>query len=327
MKNNPIRILINEKDANKRLDVVLAEKLREYTRSNLKKIIKEKNIKINNKKVTHPSTKVKIGDKISILIKNIENIDLKPFKLKLDIIFEDKDLLIVNKPSGMVVHPGAGNYKKTLVNGLIHKYKKNLSDINGDLRPGIVHRIDKETSGLLVVAKNNFSHFKLSKQFSDHTIQRTYIALVWGVVRPLRGKIETLISRDKFNRQLMAVSDNSGKKAITNYKILQVFSNKNLPKISLIEFNLETGRTHQIRVHMKFKGTSILGDKQYGKAKLNFKKIDKKLETKLKNLDGQVLHAKSLGFYHPRNNAFLKFDTGIPNKIKGLVDLLKKLSI
>ena len=139
----------------------------------------------------------------------------------------------------MVVHPGVGNYDKTLVNGLIYKYKKNLSDINGDLRPGIVHRIDKETSGLLVVAKNNFSHFKLSKQFSDHTIQRTYIALVWGVVRPLRGKIETLISRDKFNRQLMAVSDNSGKKAITNYKILQVFSNKNLPKISLIEFNLK----------------------------------------------------------------------------------------
>ena len=327
MKNNPIRILINEKDANKRLDVVLAEKLREYTRSNLKKIIKEKNIEINNKKVIHPSTKVKIGDKISILIKKIENSDIKPFKLKLDIVFEDKDLLIVNKPSGMVVHPGAGNYEKTLVNGLIYKYKKNLSDINGDLRPGIVHRIDKETSGLLVVAKNNFSHFKLSKQFSDHTIQRTYIALVWGVVRPLRGKIETLISRDKFNRQLMAVSDNSGKKAITNYKILQVFSNKNLPKISLIEFNLETGRTHQIRVHMKFKGTSILGDKQYGKAKFNFKKIDKKLETKLKNLDGQVLHAKSLGFYHPRNNTFLEFDTGIPKKIKGLVDLLKKLSI
>tara|TARA_B100001057_G_C22768458_1_gene918604 strand:- start:461 stop:1444 length:984 start_codon:yes stop_codon:yes gene_type:complete len=327
MKNPLIRILINEKDANKRLDIILAEKLTEYTRSNLKKIIKEKNIEINNKKVIYPSARVKIGDEITVQIKKDKKNDIKAFKSELDIIYEDKDLLVLNKPSGMVVHPGAGNYEKTLVNALVYRYKNKLSDVGGDLRPGIVHRIDKETSGLLVVAKNNLSHFKLSEQFSNHSIQRSYIALIWGVIRPLQGKIETLVSRDKYNRQLMSVSEINGKKAITNYKILKVFSNNNLPRISLIEFSLETGRTHQIRVHMKFKGTSILGDKQYGKIKHKFKKIDKRLESKLRNLKGQVLHAKTLGFNHPRKKTFLKFDTGIPNKIKGIVDLLKKLSI
>ena len=200
---------------------------------------------------------------VELLIKNSDK--LLPSKIKLDIRFEDKDILIINKPKGMVVHPGAGNYENTLANALVYKYKNKLSDINGELRPGIVHRIDKETSGLLVIAKNNLSHSKLGKQFSEHSIKRKYLCLVWGVIRPLQGRIETLIARNKKNRQLMMVSDFNGKKAITNYKTIKVFNIKDIPKISLIECKLETGRTHQIRVHMKYKGTSLLGDNQYGK--------------------------------------------------------------
>ena len=207
---------------------------------------------------------------------------------------------MLNKPKGMVVHPGAGNFKNTLVNALLFKYKNELSNLNGINRPGIVHRIDKETSGLLVIAKNNFSHSKLGEQFSQHTIKRKYLCLAWGVIRPLSGKISTLISRDKKNRQLMTVSDVNGKKAITNYKTIKVFNLKDIPKISLIECELETGRTHQIRVHLKYRGVSLLGDKQYGKKNIKFKKINNDFLSKLKNLSGQALHAKTLEFYHPK---------------------------
>ena len=198
----------------------------------------------------------------------------------------------------MVVHPGSGNYENTLVNALIFKYKEHLSNMGGDLRPGIVHRIDKDTSGLIVIAKNNSTHSKLSNQFSEHSIKRRYVGLVWGVIRPLSGKIETLISRDKKNRQLMSVSEVKGKNAVTFYKTLKVFTSKNLPKISLIEFQLKTGRTHQIRVHMKFKGTCLVGDKQYKKKNIKFKKINDEIKNKIQCLEGQMLHAKSLGFFH-----------------------------
>ena len=226
----------------------------------------------------------------------------------------------------MVVHPGAGNYKNTLANALLYKYKNKLSDISGELRPGIVHRIDKETSGLLVIAKNNLAHSKLGKQFSNHSIKRKYLCLVWGVIRPLQGRIETLISRNKKNRQLMTVSDVSGKKAITNYKTIKSFNIKNIPKISLIECELETGRTHQIRVHMKYKGTSLLGDNQYGKKNIKFKTINEDFFEILSNLNGQALHAKSLGFIHPTTNKFVNFDSKLPDDFKKLLDLLKNLS-
>jgi len=272
MTNKTIKFSSKKEDVGKRLDILLTEKVDSLTRSNLKKIIEAKNVKLNNLVALSPSKKIKINDLISIKLLTDEKIKIKPAKIKLDIIFEDEDLLIINKPVGMVVHPGAGNYKKTLVNALIYKYKDQLSDVNGNLRPGIVHRIDKGTSGLLVVAKNNLSHSNLGKQFSEHTIERKYVALIWGVIRPLNGKIETLISRSKKNRQLMTVSDVNGKKAVTNYKTLKVFNIKDVPKISLIECKLETGRTHQIRVHMKYKRTSLLGDKQYGKQNIKFKK-------------------------------------------------------
>ena len=320
-----MKFLVKKSDDSKRLDIFLSEKIKHLTRSNIKKIIESKNVKINKKIADSPSKKIKIDNEvvIELLIKKSDK--LLPNKIKLDIRFEDKDILIINKPKGMVVHPGAGNYENTLANALVHKYKNKLSDINGELRPGIVHRIDKETSGLLVIAKNNLSHSKLGKQFSDHSIKRKYLCLIWGVIRPLQGRIETLISRNKKNRQLMMVSDVSGKKAITNYKTISVFQRQDIPKISLVECELETGRTHQIRVHMKYKGTSLLGDNQYGKKGIKFKKINEDFFKKLSFLNGQALHAKSLGFIHPSKNEWINFESELPSDFKKLLDLLKNL--
>ena len=272
--NNTIKFSVDEKNNGKRLDIFLAENINHLTRSFLKKLIENGQVKLNKKVLIAPSTKVKYKDQVTInIIENNEH-NIKPKKIELDIVYEDNDILVINKPKGMVVHPGAGNYEDTLVNALLFKYKKKLSDVNGPLRPGIVHRIDKETSGLLVIAKNNLAHSNLGDQFSNHSIERKYLCLAWGVIRPFNGVINTLISRDKKNRQLMTVSEINGKKAITNYKTVKVFNIKDIPKISLLECELETGRTHQIRVHLKYKGTSLLGDKQYGKKNIKFKKIN-----------------------------------------------------
>ena len=323
--NNSMKFLINEKDSGKRLDIFLSKKISHLTRSHIKKIIEMKHVKINKKMIDFPSKKIKTNDSVIINLAIQKSEKLLPSKIKLNIHFEDKDILIVNKPKGMVVHPGAGNYENTLANALLWKYKNKLSNINGELRPGIVHRIDKETSGLLVIAKNNLAHSKLGKQFSDHSIKRKYLCLVWGVIRPLQGRIETLISRNKKNRQLMTVSDVNGKKAITNYKTIKSFNIKNIPKISLIECELETGRTHQIRVHMKYKGTSLLGDNQYGKKNIKFKTVNEDFFEILSNLNGQALHAKSLGFIHPTTNKFLNFESKLPDDFKKLLNLLKNL--
>ncbi len=320
-----MKFLVKKKDDSKRLDVFLSEKINHLTRSNIKKVIESKNVKINKKIADSSSKKVKINDKviIKLLVKN--SYKLLPNNIKLDIHFEDKDILVINKPKGMVVHPGAGNYENTLANALIYKYKNKLSNINGELRPGIVHRIDKQTSGLLVIAKNNLSHSNLGKQFSEHSIKRKYLCLVWGVIRPLQGRIETLISRNKKNRQLMMVSEFNGKKAITNYRTIKVFNRKDIPKISLIECELETGRTHQIRVHMKYKGSSLLGDNKYGKKNIKFKKINEDFFKKLSVLNGQALHAKSLGFIHPSKNKWVNFESKLPSDFNKLLDLLKNL--
>tara|TARA_Y100001970_G_C14131175_1_gene801796 strand:+ start:68 stop:1048 length:981 start_codon:yes stop_codon:yes gene_type:complete len=324
--NNSMKFLIKEKDVNERLDIFLSKKINFLTRSHIKKIIENNHVKINNKLVNLPSKKVKLNDAILIIIATVQSKKLLPNKVKLDIEYEDKDIIIINKPKGMVVHPGAGNYKNTLANGLIYKYRNQLSTINGELRPGIVHRIDKETSGLLVVAKNNLAHSKLGQQFSEHTIKRKYLCLVWGVIRPINGQIKSLISRSKKNRQMMSVSDINGKKAITNYKTIKLFNVKNIPKISLIECELKTGRTHQIRVHMKYKGTSLLGDKQYGKKNIKFKNINKDFLERLNDLNGQALHAKSLGFIHPTNGNFISFNSKLPEAFRNLVNLLENLS-
>tara|TARA_B100001059_G_scaffold232872_1_gene271607 strand:- start:1540 stop:2520 length:981 start_codon:yes stop_codon:yes gene_type:complete len=324
--NNTIKLSVDLKNSGKRLDIFLKENINQCTRSFLKKLIEDNQVQVNNYILSSPSAKIKYKDQIQINIIDKNKQEVIPKKIELDVVFEDKDILVINKPKGMVVHPGAGNYKNTLVNALLYKYKKNLSDINGSLRPGIVHRIDKETSGLLVVAKNNLSHANLGEQFSKHSIKRKYLCLTWGVVRPLNGKISTLISRDKKNRQLMTVSDINGKKAITNYKTIKVFNIKDVPKISLIECELETGRTHQIRVHLKYKGTSLLGDKQYGKKNIKFKKINNDFFIKLNKLSGQALHAKTLEFSHPANNKWVSFVSDLPNEFKNILNLLENLS-
>ncbi len=324
--NNTIKFLVNKDDSGDRADVFLSKKIKNFTRTYIKKLIKNNLLKVNKNTINSPSLKLKKNDHISIELIAKEDQKLVPKKINLNIVFEDKDILIINKQKGLVVHPGAGNYKDTLANALTYKYKKNLSDINGKLRPGIVHRIDKETSGLLVIAKNNISHSKLGKQFSEHSIKRKYKCLVWGIIRPLNGKIETLITRNKKNRQLMTVSDLTGKKAITNYKTIKTFFSDDIPKISLMECELETGRTHQIRVHLKYKGVSIIGDRQYGKKNLKFKKINSRLFSLIKNLKGQVLHAQTLEFIHPTKNKWVKFNSDLPSDFKKVLNLLKDLA-
>ena len=326
MFNNSTKFLITDEDAGKRLDIILVKFLPSLSRSNIKKIIELKQVKVNNFTIVASSKKIKENDNIEIDLIPKDEIKILPANIKLNIVFEDNDILIINKPAGMVVHPGAGNHNDTLVNALIYKYKNKLSNVNGSVRPGIVHRIDKETSGLLVVAKNNNAHSNLGKQFSDHTIKRTYQALCWGVLRPLSGRIETLIGRSRKNRQLMSVTEISGKKAVTNYTTIKVFEIKDIPRISFIECKLETGRTHQIRVHMAYKGCSLLGDQQYGKKNLKFKKINEDFENKLKILNRQALHAKSLGFIHPTSKKNMSFESKLPKDFKKILDLLNKLS-
>ena len=323
--NKTIKFLVDKKDNGIRVDVYLSKKVVNFTRSHLKKLIQKKNLKINNKIIISPSTKIKANDKINFSSFKIEDDKLIPKDIKLDIIYEDKDILLINKPKGMVVHPGAGNKTNTLANALAYKYKNNLSNLNGYLRPGIVHRIDKETSGLLVIAKNNLSHSNLGRQFSEHTINRNYLCLIWGVLRPISGRIETLISRSKKNRQIMTVSEVGGKKAITNYKTIKVFNIKDIPKLSLIECNLETGRTHQIRVHLKYKGSSIVGDNKYGKKNIKFRKINKIFSETLYKIKGQALHASTLEFNHPTKNKWISFKTDIPSDFKKMLNLLNKL--
>ena len=222
------------------------------------------------------------------------------------------------------MHPGAGNYDQTIVNALIKYCKGNLSNIGDELRPGIVHRIDKDTSGLVVIAKNNIAHENLSMQFNKHTITRIYKLLVWGKLRPQNGTISTLIKRSSKNRQLMEVSQIKGKKAVTNYKTLEVFENLNAPTFSLVECKLETGRTHQIRVHMSYKGNNILGDKKYKKKFKKFKNIDPHIENLILNLDRQFLHAQILGFSHPYNGKKIEFSSILPQDLENILKTLRK---
>ena len=248
---------------------------------------------------------------------------MKPYDYKLDIVFEDPDLIVINKNAGISMHPSVGNYDNTIVNALMN-YNKKLSSIGDELRPGIVHRIDKDTSGLIVIAKNNISHENLSNQFSKHSITRVYQALIWGKLRPQNGKIETFITRSTKNRQMMEVGINKGKKAITNYKTIEIFENDKVPTLSLVECKLETGRTHQIRVHMSYKGNNILGDKKYKKKFKKFKNIDTEIEEYILKLDRQFLHAHVLGFDHPKTGERLEFSSNLPSNLNNILKKLRK---
>ena len=317
-----INLLVETQDDILRVDQFINKYEKDLSRSKIKNLILKKNLSINNKLNDDPSKKIKINDKISLIIPEPEEVNLKPFEYKIEIIYEDNDLLVLNKKADISMHPGAGNKDKTLVNALIN-YKKKLSNINGELRPGIVHRIDKNTSGLVVIAKNNFTHENLSNQFSEHSIERKYQTLVWGKLRPSNGKIETLITRSSKNRQLMSVSLSKGKNSITNYKTLEIFEKETVPTFSLIECKLETGRTHQIRVHMSYKGNNIVGDQKYKKKFKKIKNINKDLEKKIMNLDRQFLHAISLGFTHPTKNKRMNFKSKLPNDLENILKSLR----
>ena len=327
MKKNIFNKSVHANFSGKRIDKFLQYELKEFSRTKIQSLIKEEQVKVNNTIVNNPSKKIKFEDQVEINIPAPKETNLKSNNIPLDVLYDDDDIIIINKSPGVVVHPGAGNYENTIVNGLLFRFKNNLSTVGGKLRPGIVHRIDKDTSGVIVVAKNDNAHVKLSQQFSQHTIKRKYEALVWGVLKPQNGIINENISRSFRNRQLMSVRKEKGKVAITKYKTIKVFQNTDLPKISHIECQLETGRTHQIRVHMNFKGNSIIGDKSYGKIKRKFKKIDKIVEKKLNNFNRQALHAKSLGLKHPVTEKELFFESKRPKDFEDLIKTLKKSSV
>tara|TARA_B100001121_G_scaffold302610_1_gene315414 strand:- start:283 stop:1263 length:981 start_codon:yes stop_codon:yes gene_type:complete len=321
-----INLIVEEDDKNQRVDVFINKNNKDVSRTRIKNLILANYLKLNQKPINNPSKKISVGDIISFTIPEPEKSSLKPFQFDLDIVYEDEDLIILNKPAGIIMHPGAGNFDKTIVNALLHSRKDSLSSLGDKLRPGIVHRIDKNTSGLVVIAKNNKTHENLSIQFSKHTIKRVYQLLVWGRLKPSKGKIETLITRSSKNRQMMEVSRTKGKKAITNYKTIEVFENKRTPTLSLLECKLETGRTHQIRVHMNFIGNSIVGDDKYKKKFKKIKNIKPILEEKLTNLNRQFLHAKTLGFFHPLKKKQMIFNSNLPNELEKILKMLRNTS-
>ncbi len=319
-----INLIATEEDKNLRVDVFINKKEKEISRTRIKNLILDKRLRLNNKIMIDPAKKINFGDNIHLIIPVPKKASLKPYKFKLDIVYEDDDLIVLNKPSGIVMHPGAGNFDNTIVNALMNYDKNSLSNIGDELRPGIVHRIDKNTSGLVVIAKNNQTHESLSIQFSKHSIIRIYQLLIWGKIRPSKGKIETLITRSSKNRQMMEVSSSKGKKAITNYKTIEIFENKDTPTLSLLECKLETGRTHQIRVHMNYLGNSIVGDDKYKKKFKKIKNIDPLLENDLINLNRQFLHAKTIGFMHPKKNKEMIFNSILPQELEIILKKLRK---
>ena len=318
-----INLIVKENENNIRVDVFVNKKEVGLSRTRVKNLIIAGKLKIDNKVITDPSKKVYFANKVNLKIPKPKKTSLKPYNFKLDIIYEDEDIIVINKPSGIVMHPGAGNFDNTIVNALMNYDSNSLSNIGDELRPGIVHRIDKNTSGLIVVAKNNQAHEHLSNQFSNHTITRIYQLLIWGKIKPSKGKIETLITRSSRNRQMMEASLTKGKKAITNYKSLQVFENKNTPTLSLLDCKLETGRTHQIRVHKNYLGHSIVGDDKYKKKLKKIKYINPLLEEALLNLKRQFLHARTIGFIHPKKNKEMIFNSILPHELEIILEMLR----
>jgi 23S rRNA pseudouridine1911/1915/1917 synthase len=305
MSENIVEFFINEEEAGKRVDVFLSEKLENMSRSQIQKLIEEENIKVNEKK-TKSNYKTRLNDRITVVIPKPVQLEVLPEDIDIEILYEDDDIAVVNKPQGMVVHPAAGNYTGTLVNALLARCK-NLSGINGVIRPGIVHRIDKDTSGVLVVAKNDNAHRSLAEQIKEHTVKRIYIALTEGVMKSDHGTINLPIGRHPVERKKMAVVSKNGKHAVTHYNVLERFKEN-----TLIEARLETGRTHQIRVHMAYIGHPLVGDPVYGYKKQKYK------------LKGQALHAKTLGFIHPSTGEYMEFSSPIPDYFSELIEKLRR---
>jgi 23S rRNA pseudouridine1911/1915/1917 synthase len=296
---------VSSKQDHLRIDKYLSEQIEDVSRAYVQKILKEERITVN-RIIVKANYKVQEGDVVEGTFPDDQEVDLQPEIIPLDILHEDEDILIVNKPKGMVVHPGAGHYSGTLVNGILHHCKDKLSSINGILRPGIVHRIDMDTTGTLVVCKNNIAHQELSRQLQEHTITRKYRAIVWNNILENEGTISKPIGRHPKERKKMSVLSKNGREAVTHYRVLQCFG-----KFCYIECQLETGRTHQIRVHMASIGHPILGDSIYGPAKSPWK------------LKGQCLHAMTLGFIHPGTKQYVEYEAPLPEYFQDL--LVKQL--
>lgn len=304
---------------NMRLDKFLALKLPEISRARLQKLVIGGYVALDETLLIDNAHKVKTGDTYVVTIPPAEEAEPTPENIALDIVYEDADLLVVNKPAGMTVHPAAGAWHGTLVNALLYHCADDLSGIGGVKRPGIVHRIDKDTSGLLVVAKNDFAHQALSEQFAAHSIERTYYALVYGVPNPLNGTIVGNIGRSSFDRKKMAIVESGGKPAVTHYQTRQIFGHA----AALLQCNLETGRTHQIRVHLSSKGHALIGDQVYVKNKKSEIMLPADLKTAVNNFPRQALHAKSLGFIHPRTGQQMQFDSTLPDDMQNLLSHLQ----
>lgn len=288
-----------------RADKWICEQNGDITRSMLQKLIKDGQVTVNGKAIVK-SYSVKNGDVIKVIVPEPTELDVKPENLPIEIVYQDDDLLVVNKPKGMVVHPAAGNYDGTLVNALLYHCRGQLSSINGVIRPGIVHRIDKNTSGLLIVAKTDKAHLGLAEQIKAHTFTREYQAVVCGRLKEPHGIIEAPIGRHPVDRKKMCVTDKNSKPAKTEYTVLEEFNGYTLVKLKLF-----TGRTHQIRVHMAYIGHSVFGDDVYGKPS--------------KLCEGQCLHAKKIGFIHPINGQYYEFDSELPDYFTGVLNKLRKL--
>lgn len=295
-----------------RLDKVLTSEFPKESRSTIQKLIKDQWVKVNGN-FEKANFKLEGTESIHITFQEEEPLELIAEKMALDIVYEDEDLLVINKPAGMVVHPSKGHPSGTLVNGLLHYLGNNLSDTNEIIRPGIVHRIDKDTSGLLVVAKNNYAHQKLSEQLIDHTMGREYVALVLGTIEPNDATIEIPIKRDP-NSRMRWTADKEGKYALTTFEVHSRFKDS-----TLLQLELKTGRTHQIRVHMEYIGHPIVGDPIYRQGMNNFKTSLAKFK------EGQLLHAKSIHFYHPRSNELVEFTSELPEHFNEVLDTLEKI--
>lgn len=297
---------VQEEDKNLRIDRYLANQLSEQSRSYIQKLIREEQVVVNGKTVK-ANYKVQPFDHLTLTIPQLQEPDILPEDIPLDILYEDEDVLVINKPKNMVVHPSAGHYTHTVVNAVLFHCKDQLSGINGVLRPGIVHRIDMDTTGAIVICKNDYSHQVLADQLKVHSITRKYRAIVCGNIKEDEGTIEGPIGRHPVDRKKMAINEKNGKSAITHFKVLERFGN-----YTYVECQLETGRTHQIRVHMASKGHPLLGDTLYGPAKCPF------------HLQGQCLHAMVLGFIHPTKNEYMEFTAPLPDYFLHLLQKFKK---
>ncbi len=309
-------IIYNEQDSKIRLDKFLATNLPKFSRTKLKKLIEKGMLKLNGHQTLDTDIKLTIGDTLELTIPAENKFNLPPMNLELDIIFEDDDLLIINKPAGLTVHPGAGNHADTLVNALMGSHKK-LSNASDPQRPGIVHRLDKDTSGLMVIAKNDSTHYALSTMLAARDIKRSYLALVYGTPHPQVSTVTTQYGRSKRNPKNMCVLRSGGRTAITHYKLIESFL---MGTLSIIECNLETGRTHQIRVHMEHINHPIVGDQTYGRSKnFNLNALSSEQRGLIKSFPRQALHAYKLEFIHPRTNDLVSFEAKPP---KDMDDLL-----